>query len=218
MMGLLFATRTDFTLQALRLVRNPHLFKWYAVALLAFVIYAYANEVERGRWDVIAAGLAVWLADWFNEIVNALVLHVSDRAALWTTTGPTAYQFLIGLNIEIMFMFALAGIVYAKVLPADRATRILGMPNRLAVGLGLSLVSVAVELFLHATGTFHWEYWWWNTPFVLLIIVFGYLWFFLYAAWVYDAPTERQRWTRIGVLAAIDVAMGLVFGVGFGWL
>ena len=88
-MGLLLATRTDFTLQALRLVRNPHLFKWYAVTLLAFVIYVYANEVERGRWDVIAAGLAVWLADWFNEIVNALVLQATDRAALWTTTGPT---------------------------------------------------------------------------------------------------------------------------------
>ena len=217
-MGLLFATRTDFTLRALRLVRDPHLFKWYAVALLAFVIYAYANEVERNRWDVIAAGLAVWLADWFNEIVNALVLQATNRAALWTTTGPTAYQLLIGLNVEIMFMFAIAGIVYVKLLPADRATRILGIPNRLAVALGLSIISVAVEVFLHAAGTFHWEYWWWNVPFVLLIIVFGYLWFYLYAAWVYDAPNARKRWTRIGGLATIDLAMGLVFGVGFGWL
>jgi len=216
--GLLFATRTDFTLRALRLVRDPHLFKWYAVALLAFVIYAYANEVERNRWDVIAAGLAVWLADWFNEIVNALVLQATNRAALWTTTGPTAYQLLIGLNVEIMFMFAIAGIVYVKLLPADRATRILGIPNRLAVALGLSIISVAVEVFLHAAGTFHWEYWWWNVPFVLLIIVFGYLWFYLYAAWVYDAPNARKRWTRIGGLATIDLAMGLVFGVGFGWL
>jgi hypothetical protein len=217
-MGLVIATRTDFTLQALRQVRDPHVFKWYAVTLLAFVIYVYANEVQRGRWDVIAAGLAVWLADWFNEIVNALVLQATDRAALWTTTGPTAYQLLIGLNVEIMFMFALAGIVYVKLLPARSAMPILGMPNRLAVGLGLSIVSVAVELFLHAAGVFHWEYWWWNTPFVLLIIVFGYLWFFLYAAWVYDAPNHRKRWTRLGGLAAIDFAMGLVFGVGFGWL
>src|SRR2546423_12950996 len=140
-MGLQLATRTDFTLQALRLVRNPHLFKWYAVTLLALVIYAYANEVERRRFDVVAAGLAVWLADWFNEIVNALVLQASDRAPLWATTGPTAYQFLVGLNVEISFMFALAGIVYAKLLPGDRRVRILGMPNRFAVALGLSLVS-----------------------------------------------------------------------------
>lgn len=217
-MGLLLATRSEPTLRAERLVRDPSLFRWYAVALLAFVIYAYANEVERGRLDVVAAGLAVWLADWFNEIVNSLVLQVSDRAPLWASTGPTAYQFLVGLNVEISFMFALAGIVYVKLLPADRGVRVLGMPNRLAVALGLSVVSVAVELFLHAAGVFHWHYWWWNTPFVPLIVVFGYLWFYLYAAWVYDAPTPRSRWTRVGGLAAIDVVMGLVFGVGFGWL
>jgi hypothetical protein len=213
-----FAARTDATLKAERLVRDPSQFKWYAVALLAFVIYAYANEVERGRFDIIAAGLAVWLADWFNEIINSLVLQASNTAPLWASTGPTAYQFLIGLNVEISFMFALAGIVYVKLLPPDRSVRILGMPNRLAVALGLSIVSVAVELFLHASGTFHWHYWWWNTPFVPLIVILGYLWFYLFAAWVYDAPTSRQRWTRVGGLAIIDVAMGLVFGVVLGWL
>ena len=217
-MWLPFATRTANTLRAERLVRDPTLFKWYAVALLAFVVYVYANEVERGRLDVVAAGLAIWLADWFNEIVNSLVLQASDRAPLWATTGPTAYQFLVGLNVEISFMFGLAGIVYVKLLPADRSLRVLGMPNRLAVALGLSIVSVAVELFLNAAGVFHWHYWWWNTPFVPLIVVFGYLWFYLYAAWVYDAPTPRSRWTRIGGLAAIDLAMGLLFGVGLGWL
>lgn len=213
----LFGTRTGFTREALRQLRDPHLFRWYAVALLAFVVYAYAVEVERRRWDVIAAGLAVWLADWFNEIINALVLHVSDRAALWTATGPTAYQLLIGLNVEIMFMFAVAGIVYGKLLPADRTARLFGLPNRLAVALGLSLVSVAVEVFLHATGTFHWEYWWWNTASLPVIVIFGYLWFYLYAAWVYDAP-PRRRWTLLGVLAATNLAMGVLFGVGLGWL
>jgi hypothetical protein len=212
------ATRTDFTREAERLVRDPTLFKWYAVALLAFVVYAYANEVERGRLDVVAAGLAVWLADWFNEIVNALVLQATDRAPLWATTGPTAYQFLVGLNLEISFMFALAGVVYAKLLPPDRQARVWGLPNRLAVALGLSLVSVAIEVGLHAAGKFHWEYWWWSTPSAAVIVVFGYLWFFLYAGWVYDAPTPRRRWNRVGGLAAIDLTMGLVTGVGFGWL
>lgn len=212
------AAYSDATREAERLVRDPSLFKWYAVTLLAIVIYVYANEVERKRWDVVAAGLAVWLADWFNEIVNALVLQAGGTAPLWATTGPTAYQFLVGLNLEISFMFILSGIVYAKLLPADRSVRILGMPNRLAVALGLSVVSVAVELFLHASGTFHWHYWWWNTPFVPLIVIFGYLWFYLYAAWVYDAPTPRARVIRLGGLATIDLVLGLVFGVGFGWL
>src|SRR3954447_4584249 len=209
-MSLALAVHTEATRQAERLVRDPHLFKWYAVALLALVIYVYANETERGRYDIVAAGLALWFADWFNEIVNALVLQASDRGPLWATTGPTAYQFLVGLNVEISFMFALAGIVYAKLLPPKG--------HRLAIALGLSIVSVAVELFLNASGTFHWHYWWWNTPFVLLIVIFGYLWFYLYAAWVFDAPSQRARWRRLGGLAAIDVAMALVFGVGLGWL
>ncbi len=213
----LLGTRTGFTLEALRQVRDPHLFKWYAIALLAFVVYVYAVEVERRRWDVVAAGVAVFLADWFNEIINVLVLHVSDRAPLWAATGPTAYQFLVGLNVEIVFMFALAGIVYTKLLPRDRAVRVLGLPNRLAVALGLSLVSVAVEVFLHATGTFHWKYWWWNVQSLPLIVIFGYLWFYLYAAWVYDASPERRR-LLLGGLAAVDLGMGLIFGVGLGWL
>src|SRR3954454_15657672 len=150
-MPLPLAVHTEATRQAERLVRDPSLFKWYAVALLALVIYAYANEVERKRFDIVAAGLAVWFADWFNEIVNALVLQASDRAPLWASTGPTAYQFLAGLNVEISFMFALGGVVYAKLLPADRGARILGMPNRFAMALGLSITSVLVELFLHET-------------------------------------------------------------------
>lgn len=217
-MTALLAARSDVTLQAQDLVRDPTQFKWYAVALLAIVFVIYANEVERGRLDIVAAGLAVWLADWFNEIVNSVILELSDRAPLWATTGPTAYQFLVGLNVEISFMFALGGIVYAKFLPADRHARILGMPNRLTMALGMSLLSVLVELFLHETGTFHWDYWWWNTPFVPLIFVFGYLWFYLYAAWVYDAPDQSARWRRLGGLAAINVVMALVFGVGLGWL
>jgi hypothetical protein len=212
------ATHLDYVVRAERLVRHPELFKWYAVALLSFVVYAYAVEVERGRFDIVAAGLAVWLADWFNEIVNALVLKASDTAPLWASTGPTAYQFLVGLNVEISFMFAVAGIVYAKLLPSDRKVRVLGIPNRLAVALGLSIVSVAVELFLHASGTFHWHWWWWNVASAPVIVVFGYLWFYLYAAWVYDAPSQAKRWRRLGGLAAIDVAMALVFGVGLGWL
>ena len=122
----LLASHTGPTLRAERLVRDASQFKWYAVALLALVLWAYANEGERGRLDIVAAGLAVWFADWFNEIVNAVVLHATHRAPLWATTGPTAYQFLVGLNVEICFMFALAGIIYVKLLPQDRAVRVAG--------------------------------------------------------------------------------------------
>jgi hypothetical protein len=204
--------------EAQLLVRDASQFKWYAVTLLALVLYAYANETERKRYDIIATGLAVWVADWFNEILNGVIFHLTDRAPLWATTGPTAYQLLIGLNVEISFMFALSGIVYAKLLPADRSQRLLGMPNRLTIALGLSLLSVAVELFLQETGTFHWDYWFWDVASFPVIVVLGYLWFFLFAAWVYDAPDQTARWRRVGGLAAVDVALMVVFGVVLGWI
>lgn len=217
MIGLLSEV-TPASAAAELLVRDASQFKWYAVTLLALVLYAYANEIERGRLDIVAAGLAVWVADWFNEILNGIIFHLTDRAPLWATTGPTAYQILIGLNLEISFMFALGGIVYAKCLPADRSERLLGIPNRLTVALGLSLLSVAVELFLHETGTFHWEYWWWDVATFPVIVVFGYLWFFLFAAWVFDAPDQAVRWRRVGGLAAVDLALVVVFGGLLGWL
>jgi hypothetical protein len=209
---------TDFTLEAQEILRDPSNFGWYTVALLALVLYVYAVEVDRRRFDVVFAGLAVWLADWINEIANALVLHFTDRAAVWTVTGDTSYLILIGLTIEISFMFAISGIVYVKLLPPDPRTRILGMPNRLAIGSALSLVAVGVEVLLHDAGVFHWEYWWWNWPFFPAIVVFGYLWFFLLAGYVYDMRDVRRQARLVGVMAAVVAAAVLVFGVVLEWI
>ena len=214
----MLATLTQFTLDAQRLLRDSSHFKWYTVTLLTLVLYVYSVEVERRRFDIVLAGLAFWLADWFNEIVNALVLHFSHRAALWTVTGSTSYLILIGLCIEICFMFAIGGIVYVKSLPPDPAVRILGMPNRLAIGLGFSIFAVFVEVLLHATGFFHWEYWWWNVPFVPLIVIFGYLWFFMAAAWVYDMRDDARRVRVVGAFAAVDAGLILLCGPILGWI
>jgi hypothetical protein len=201
-----------------RILRDSSQFKWYTVTLLVLVMYVYSVEVERRRWDIVFAGLAFWLADWFNEVVNALILHFSDRAPLWAVTGSTSYLILIGLCIEICFMFAIGGIVYAKSLPPDPAVRILGMPNRLAIGLGFSIVAVAVEVLLHETGYFHWDYWWWNWPFVPLIVVFGYLWFFMIAAYVFDMRDTRRQARFVGAFAAFDLVLILLFGPVLGWI
>lgn len=199
-------------------MRDPSTFKWYTVALLAFVMYVYAQEVERRRFDIVFAGIALWLADWVNEIANSLVLHFTDRAALWTVTGDTSYLILIGLTIEISFMFAIGGVIYAKTLPADPATRVLGMPNRLAIALAFSLVATGVEVLLHATGYFQWEYWFWNVPFVLPIVIFGYLWFFLVAAYVYDMGDVRRQARFVGWMAGLVAAAIVVFGPILEWI
>ncbi len=214
----MLATVTDFTLEAQDLLRDSSQFKWYAVTLLVFVMYVYAVEVERRRWDIVLAGVVFWLADWINEIANSLILHFSDRAALWTVTGDTAYLILIGLTLEISLMFAVSGVVFAKSLPPDPKQKLLGLPNRWTIAIAFSVLAVAVELLLHATGYFHWEYWWWNTPFVLPIVVFGYLWFFMTAAWVYDQPDDRSRLRIVGAMAAVVVVALVLFGPLLGWI
>jgi len=213
------AALTDFTLEAKELLRDPTLFKWYAVTLIALVMYVYAVEVERKRWDIVLAGAAFWLADWINEIANSLVLHFTDRAALWTVTGDTAYLILIGLTLEISMMFAIGGVIYAKVLPEDRKARMLGMPNRLAIGLGFSLVAVAVELLLNRTGYFTWEYGWWGTGLgIPAIVILGYLWFYLAAAYVYDLPNDRARIRVVGAMASLVAVSLVVFGPILEWI
>ena len=209
---------TDFTVEAQDMLRDADQFKWYVVTLLVLVLYVYAVEAERRRWDILLAGLAFWLADWINEIANALVLHFTDRAAVWTVTGDTAYLILIGLTIEISLMFAVSGVVYVKTLPLDPRAKMLGLPNRLAIGLVLSCFAVLVEVLLNEAGVFHWEYWWWNVPFVLPIILIGYLWFFLIAAYVYDLPDDRARLRVVGAMAALVATSLILFGPILDWI
>jgi hypothetical protein len=209
---------TDAVREAQEILRDGSTFEWSTVALLGLVFYVYAVEVERRRWDIVLAGLAFWFMDWFNELVNSAILHISDRAPLWTVTGDTSYLILIGLNVEISMLFLVAGIVFVKQLPPDRRLRILGVPNRLLLVFAFACLCVLVEVFLESTGYFTWEYWWWNTPFVPLIVVFGYMTFFGIAAWVYDMGDDRPRQLRVvGTVAAIDVALATALGLA-GWL
>jgi hypothetical protein len=209
---------TDPAQQALEILRDPDTFKWTTVTLLGLVLYVYAVEVERRRWDIVLAGIAFWCMDWFNELVNSAVFHATDRAPIWTVTGDTSYLILIGLNVEISMLFLIAGIVFVKQLPTDPRMRILGVPNRLFLVFAFSAFAVFVEILLVELGHFHWEYWWWNTPFVLPIIVFGYMTFFGIAAWVYGMGDDRRKQlTVIGTVAAVDVALAVGLGVA-GWL
>lgn len=208
----------DFVREAQSMLRDGSTFEWTSVTLLALVLYVYAVEIERRRWDIVLAGLGLLMMDTFNELVNSAFFHVTDRAPLWTVTGDTSYLLLIGLCIEIVFMFAIAGIVFVKMLPADRRVKILGLPNRIFFALAFSVFCVIVELFLESTGYFHWDYWWWNKPFIPLIVIFGYGTFFLIAGWVYDMGSNRRKQiTVVSTMAAINLVLGVAFGLA-GWL
>jgi hypothetical protein len=215
---LVLAEITDAAREAQEILRDGSTFEWSTVTLLGLVIYVYAVEVERRRWDIILAGLGFWFMDWFNELVNSAIFHISDRAPLWTVTGDTSYLILIGLNVEISLLFLVSGVAFVKTLPPERSMRILGVPNRWLLVFAFALFCVIVELFLESTGYFTWEYWWWNTPFIPLIVIFGYMTFFAIAAWIYDMGDDRGRQLRVvGGLAAVDVVLAVAFGLA-GWL
>jgi hypothetical protein len=209
---------TDSALEAVNNLRQGNLFQWYVIPLLALVAYVYAVEVEKRNWSAVFAGLAFWGVDWFNEIWNALVFHFTGFAPVWGAPAKTAYLILVGLNIEICFMFAIAGIVFAKQLPRDPSTRVLGLPNRLFAAIAGSLFCVLVECWLNAVGALTWEYAWWNLRAPWLIFLVGYLPFFLVSFWVYDMKSVRKQAAVVGAIGAVDVVCLAIFGGVLGWI
>ncbi len=209
---------SDFSQQAMSILRDGTNFQWYVIPLLAFVFYVYAVEMEKKNYRLILAGLAFWGMDWFNEIMNSIIFHLSNYAPLWCAPGDTAYLILIGLNIEIMFMFAVAGIVWTKMLMPNKEDKIFGIPNRWFVAVAGSIFSVIVELFLNSVDALTWDYSFWNMSAPWLIVIFGYLTFFIAAFWVFDMPTMRKRVIAVASIWGFDVLAILIFGLGLGWL
>ncbi|MBN1979227.1 MAG: hypothetical protein JW918_17665 [Anaerolineae bacterium] len=204
--------------RALGILRDGSQFSWYVIPLFAFVVYVYAVEIERRNWSLVFAGLAYWGMDWFNEIWNSLVFHFTGYAPVWGAPGDTAFLILIGLNIEICFMFAVAGVTFGKMLPPDPKLKILGIPNRLVIAVGGAAFCVFVEVLLNAVGALTWDYAWWSASAPWLIFLFGYLYFFLVSFWVHDMPTVRAKAATVGIIYAVDLIAILVFGVVLGWI
>ncbi len=209
---------TDSASQALAILRNPATFQWYVITLFALIVYVYAVEVERRNWNLVFAGLAFWGMDWFNEIWNGLVFHFTNVAPVWGAPGKTAFLLLIGLNIEICFMFAIAGVTFSKLLPANKSLKVLGVPNRLFLAITGSIFCVIVELLLNAAGALTWDYTWWNIGAPWLIFLIGYLPFFLVSFWVFDMPTLRQKAITVGSILGFDLICLVVFAGILNWI
>ena len=209
---------TEASEQALKILRDESLFQWYLIPLFAFVVYVYAVEVERRNWSAIFAGLAFYGMDLFNETWNALVLHFTDRSAVWTTPDDTAYLIFVGLTIEISAMFAVAGVVFTKMLPADKSLRILGIPNRWFFAVANAILCVFVEVLLNRADVLVWEYPWWNFPNIGLIFLLGYLPFMAVSFWVYDMEKIRNKIATVLVIYAVDLPAIILFAGLLGWI
>jgi hypothetical protein len=209
---------TEAASRALEILRDGSQFQWYVIPLFAFVVYIYAVEVERRNWNLFFAGLAFWGMDWFNEIWNGLVFHFTQNAPVWGAPGQTAYLILIGLNIEISFMFAIAGIAFGKMLPEDKKLKVLGIPNRIFLAIAGAAFCVFVEVLLNQIGALTWDYSWWSAGAPWLIFLFGYLHFFLISFWVFDMKDIKRQLQVLGVIYTIDILAIIIFGVVLGWI
>ena len=209
---------TDAAQRALSILRDGGQYQWYVITLFAFVVYVYAVEVERKNWDLVFAGLAFWGMDWFNEIWNSLFFHFNGTAPVWGAPGQTAYLIFIGLNIEICFMFAVAGVAFGKMLPADKKLKVLGIPNRLLIAVFGAAFCVFIEVLLNTIGALTWDWPWWDANSPWLIFLFGYFPFFLVSFWVHDMDTLKKKMITVGSIFAFDLLLIIVFGVVLGWL
>ncbi|MCA9677192.1 MAG: hypothetical protein H6709_13805 [Kofleriaceae bacterium] len=214
---------TEASQRALVGLRDPHTLQWYVIPLLAIVFYAYAQEVRRARrsgdWNVVLAGLTIFGMDFVNESINGWILVLSGRSALWTAPGPTALRTMVGWNIEIMFMFALSGLIYANTLSPRRDGRVLGIPEAWFWAAAYSAFCVIVELFLNRGGLLIWDYAFWDgTPAgVWLIFLLGYFHFYVAALLVMAARRMRTKLIAIGVIYAVAIVLDVV-GLGvLGW-
>ena len=203
----------EVTQQALAILRSGENFQWYIIALLALVIYVYTNEISKKNWKGVAAGLALYSVHWFFEILNALIQHFSGHA-LWTVPTGTAFLLLVGVGVELSFMFSIAGLVLSKLLPADPKLKLLGINNRLLFAIGNAAFFSIFEIFLAKTPAFAWVVPWWGA---LPVFVTVYIPFFLAAFYCYDwQPKTQARF--IGGLFGLDALMLVVFAGFLGWI
>ncbi|MEI6875436.1 MAG: hypothetical protein WCL50_09955 [Spirochaetota bacterium] len=215
---------TEASARALVGLRDFSTLQWYVIPILAIVFYIYTGEIKKARaggdWKALIAGAAVFGADLFNESWNGWILVLTGRSALWTAPGPSALRTMVGLNIEIMFMFSLLGIVWYNSLSGKAGTRILGLSEGWFFGIAYSLVSVVVEVALNAGGLLVWEYPFWNrSPLALVPIFFvGYLWFFAWAILATSRKSTRSAWLVVALpygLAALLALLALSFGLRY---
>lgn len=183
-------------------VRSTGNFNWTFIAILAFVVMIYVDEIHKKNYKAIAAALMLYSVHWLYEIANAVICHFTGYA-LWTVSPEsTSYILLIGVSWELSMMFAVAGFT-SKLLPADKELKILGVNNRIVFAIGSALFFSLVEIFLASTPAFIWVYKWWGA---IPVFLTTYIPFFLASYLIYDkAPKTQIKW--IGSLACLNIVL-----------
>ncbi|MBF0099359.1 MAG: hypothetical protein HQK77_00475 [Desulfobacterales bacterium] len=208
---------------ALTQIRDVSTLEWYVIPLLALLFYIYSIEIKKaraiGNWNAVLSGLTVFGMDFINETLNGWILCLSDQSALWTAPGKTALRTMVGWNVEIMFMFAISGLIYYHSMNDDNGKKIPSLTERWIFAIAISAFCVFVEWFLNKGGHLIWEYDFWNRSFkgVWLIFLFGYLHFYVAALWVIGMKRIQSKLITIAIIYSIAI-LGNIIGFGvMGW-
>ena len=183
-------------------VRSTANFNWTFIAILAFVVMVYVDEIHKKNYKAIAAAVMLYSVHWLYEIANAVICHFTGYA-LWTVSPEsTSYILLIGVSWELSMMFAVAGFT-SKLLPADKNMKILGINNRIAFAIGSAFFFSLVEVFLAWTPAFIWVFPWWGA---IPVFITTYIPFFLASYLIYDKePKVQKKW--IISLACVNIVL-----------
>ena len=183
-------------------VRNPSNFNWSFIAIFAFVVMIYVDEIHKKNYKAIAAALMLYSVHWLYEIANAVICYFTGYA-LWTVSPEsTSFILLIGVSWELSMMFAVAGFT-SKLLPADKNMKILGINNRIAFAIGSAFFFSLVEVFLAWTPAFIWVFPWWGA---IPVFITTYIPFFLASYLIYDKePKVQKKW--IISLACVNIVL-----------
>jgi hypothetical protein len=184
-------------------VRSTANFNWSTIFFLAVVVFIYWDLIYKKEWKMISAGISLYAVHWLCEITNALIAKIWGYPLWAVTNDSTSYILLIGVSVELSFMFSIAGMVAWRMLPADRSKKILGIPCKWFVVISMSVLFSIIEIFLHSTGKFIWVYPWWGA---LLVCVTVYVPFFIAAVFVPDASVKFQK-IFLGSLVGLNILL-----------
>ena len=191
-------------------VRSTANFNWTFIAILAFVVMIYMDEIHKKNYKAIAAALMLYSVHWLYEIANAVICYFTGYA-LWTVSPEsTSYILLIGVSWELSMMFAVAGFT-SKLLPANKDMKILGINNRIVFAIGSALFFSLVEVFLASTPAFIWVYKWWGA---IPVFITTYIPFFLASYLIYDKEPKTQKKWIISLVCVNIVLLAVLIPLG----
>ena len=208
---------TENSINAINNLRNVNNFNWSIVPLLVFIIYIYVNEFNRKKYDIILISVSTFFAELIWEMFNALILHFTNYAPLWSTPGKTVYLLYVGYNLEIALFFSIASIILLNSLPIDKNKKIFGLSNRKIIPFFWGLVCVFIEIILYFIGLLKWDYFWWRWPHIYLIaFVYIFPWFLVVNT--YDKLSLNKKISGTIIITLSAIILHILFVVIFKWI